>query len=868
MENPRLTATYRLQMNAGFTLEDARRRLDYFEQLGVSHLYLSPILAARHGSMHGYDVVDPCRVNPELGTDADLRALSTDLHAREMGLIVDIVPNHMGTGAENPYWDDVLTHGERSRYARWFDIDWSPRDGHGRQVVLPVLGDELDAVIGRGEITLRIREGDTPRIVYFSHSFPIDFGSLPAELQLVQFDTEETGELATQYSAPEGRVRLRALLHAQHYCLVSWRRAATEINYRRFFDVNDLVALRMEDPVVFHETHGFVLELIRSGVIDGVRIDHIDGLLDPAAYLARLRSVTPRDMPLFVEKILSSHEQLRASWPVTGTTGYEFLNDVEEVFIDAAGFAELDDCYRRMRKLGHKTFGDVANAGKTAMLTGPLRADVARLVFLLAPIARATGHRWTTQELTDALVQFLSALPVYRTYIDANPVDPADAAVIEQAAAALPQTECVTFIRDLLLDRVPNADPGSRLTFAQRLQQLSGPATAKGVEDTALYVYVPLASRDEVGGTPARLLDDAIPRLHVANATRATRWPQALTTTNTHDTKRSADVRARLDVLSELPREWERSLKRWRRLNGKHRRTVDGRMAPDTNTEYLFYQMLVSLWPPPRSGRRIDDLPDRAWLDGACERLAAYLLKAAREARLRTSWVQPDPAYENALMSFVSAALEPSDDTPFLSDVARFVARIAQAGAWNALSRIAIHLTSPGTPDLYQGDELWNYALVDPDNRRQVDYDARVAVLADTADVARRLQDGTADWFDGRTKLFVTHRLLALRRSHPDLMTRGAYRPLDVRGERAGHVFAFLRSFGAHHAITIASRLVCTLVAKENAQWWGNTAVVLPDHVASALWQSHLLGDAVEVASGSMSLATTLAKLPVAVSIL
>jgi (1->4)-alpha-D-glucan 1-alpha-D-glucosylmutase len=866
-----LTATYRLQMNAGFTLAQACDRVDYFAALGVSHLYLSPILAARKGSLHGYDVIDPARVNPELGTESDLRVLSRELHARGMGLIVDIVPNHMGIGPENAYWDDVLTHGDRSRYARWFDIAWAPHNGRHRQLVLPVLGAELDEVLKRGELSITLVEGETPRVAYFAHSFPLDPASLPPELQLAQVDPEEAAELADAYAGPTGRDRFRALLDAQHYQLVFWRRGQTEINYRRFFDVDDLAALRVDDPAVFDETHELILRLVRDGVIDGLRVDHIDGLLDPAAYLARLRAAVPPATLLFVEKILSPDERLPREWPVHGTTGYEFLNDLGDLFIEPTGFAEVETAYRRLRRLGDTHFADAARAGKRKILSASLQADLGRLVMLLAPMARARGARWTTEVLTNALVEFIVALPVYRTYIAADGnVSATDRAVTEtavrEAQAVSPDPIVVGFIGDVVLGADTSIQAPARLAFVHRLQQLTGPATAKGIEDTALYLYIPLVSRNEVGGAPDRPLDDAVARLHEANQRRAEAWPLALLATNTHDTKRSADIRDRLAVISEIPHEWDRSIRRWRRLNAKHRRTIKGRLAPDTNAEYLVYQTLIALWPPPRAGRRIDDLPDRAWRDAARDRVVAYMLKAARETKLRTSWIDPDVPYENALTHFVAALLEPSDDAPFLTDVARFAARIATAGAANALARVAIHLTAPGTPDLYQGDELWNFSLVDPDNRRPVDYDARAAMLATLADLEQRIVDSElAELFDDRVKLLLTHRLLHARRTHAQLFAAGAYRPLTVRGARARHVVAFARSFERHHAITIVPRFVASQLPATARDWWADTAIELPHDLVTVDWRSPILSGEAQPATHTLLLAKTLEKLPVAV---
>jgi (1->4)-alpha-D-glucan 1-alpha-D-glucosylmutase len=548
------------------------------------------------------------------------------------------------------------------------------------------------------------------------------------------------------------------------------------------------------------------------------------------------------------------------------------LNDLEDVLIDRDGFAETERTYKALRRLGNTTFHQIALAGKRQFLEGPLRADVLRLVRRLLPLVRARGVTATAAEVTAALTALLTALPVYRTYVAPGaPIDPDDRAVVERAVEEattrddVRQSARVDLVQlvGILVVGDTSTDDAQRLAFVQRLQQVSGPATAKGIEDTALYAYVPLVSRNEVGGSPDRSLDHAVARLHDANAKRAERWPRALLATNTHDTKRSADVRARLDVLSEMPQEWARAVKRWRRLNQKHRRVVKGRLAPDTNTEYLLYQTLVALWPPPRAARRVDDLPDRQWRDSTRERLRQYMLKAAREAKTRTSWIDPDAEYERALADFIGAILEPGDDAPCLADVARLVSRMAAAGSANALSRIALHLTSPGTPDIYQGDEVWNFTLVDPDNRRPVDYGARAAMLGSLDELAAHLRDGAdVDWFDARLKLLVTHRLLTLRRERPELFARGSYTPLAVSGKRADHVIAFERTAGGARMITVATRLPCTLVTSNAGEWWGDTAVEMPN--AGGLWTSRITGVALELGE-RLDVSKVLHKLPAAV---
>lgn len=869
-----LTSTYRVQLNKQFTLNDARAIVPYLDRLGVSHLYCSPMLAARPGSMHGYDVIDPTRINPEIGSIDDLRALAAALHERGMGILLDIVPNHMGIGAENHYWEEVLTHGTHSQYARWFDIDWEAGQG---KLVLPVLGDELEKVIGRDELTLDLKD-KIPRLRYFDNSWPIDPGTLPNELQVVMLDPTSVTDPSTILHGEQGRGRLRALLDAQHYRLVFWRRGPTEINYRRFFDVNELAALRQEDPQVFDATHEFVLSLVGEGILDGLRVDHVDGLLDPLGYLQRLRAEVDRrapardngePYPIVVEKILSPGEQLRRSWPVQGTTGYEYLNDLEDVFLSPAGYAAIERGYRSLRRLTSGDFADIAHAGKVKILEGALRADVDRLVTRLRPLA---GDVSDARELARGVVQFIAALPVYRTYVDARSTepDPADVSVVERAVetahgrAGASVSPGVDLIRDAVLGRSANAPREQRLDFVQRLQQTSGPATAKGVEDTALYVYVPLASRNEVGGAPDRPLDDAVGRLHRANGERACFWPSALTCTNTHDTKRSADLRARLDVLSECAPEWQRSVARWRRLNQRHRATVKGRLAPDTNTEYLIYQTLIGMWPTPRAERRVDDLPDRAWFEDAHGRLEQYMLKAVKEAKTRTSWTEPDEAYEAALKQFIGAILRPDGDSPFLGDVARFVGRVATLGHWNALSRVLVHLTSPGVPDTYQGDELWFFALVDPDNRRPVDYKRRDELLASATapDALRGLHPS-----EEKVKLGLVQRLLNIRRDRAALFKAGSYTPLEVRGACASHVIAFTRSAADDQAIVIAPRLMGSLLPRDRAlPDWEDTEIVLPDTIRRGRHRSLLGAGDVDVSSVTPSLALreVLAEMPMA----
>jgi (1->4)-alpha-D-glucan 1-alpha-D-glucosylmutase len=506
-------------------------------------------------------------------------------------------------------------------------------------------------------------------------------------------------------------------------------------------------------------------------------------------------------------------------------------------------------------------FSSIARDAKLAVLRGSLRPDVRRLAAGLARLSKSARTNASSAQLEPAIAELIASLPVYRTYIDGRPVtQEADRAVVERALAdaltkAAEGHDALRFVADVLLDARSDIDPADRLRFVTRFQQTSGPAMAKGVEDTALYVYVPLVSRNEVGGGPDRPLVAAVDHFHRANARRVEQWPITLNATNTHDTKRSADVRARLDALSECSVDWERAVRRWRRLNARHRTTVRGRLAPDTNTEYLIYQTLLSLWPMPRAGRRVDDLPDRAWRESARLRLVRYALKAAREAKTRTSWVAPSADYENALDAFVSAILEPHDDAPFLTDVARLVARIAPLSVANSLSRVVLHLASPGTPDIYQGDEQWSFTLVDPDNRGQIDYDAALRALEEVEAPSYPAEPS-------RSKLFVVRRLLALRRERSELFRVGSYLPIRAAGELADHVVAFARVHQDRHVLVIANRLSGGLESSDDR--WRDTRLELPKQLHQVRWRSWLAADS-PVYGQTIQMSAVLRTIPVAV---
>jgi (1->4)-alpha-D-glucan 1-alpha-D-glucosylmutase len=805
-----VTATYRLQLRRDFPLSAVRGLVPYLHRLGVSHVYLSPILAARAGSAHGYDVIDPTRINPELGTEDDLRALAADLHERGMGIILDIVPNHMAASEHNPYWDNVLERGIESRYADWFDIDWAaPRLRN--KVVLPVLGDELGAVLERGELTLHIRDSGA-RIAYFERTFPLDPATLPKEIQLAQLDPEGRPAAEEWAAGAAGRRRLAALLEAQHYTLGFWRKAG-EVNYRRFFDINDLVAVRMESDAIFDVTHRLVLQWVRDGVLDGLRVDHVDGLRQPAWYLGKLRAAVdgarhadaPARVPIFVEKILTGDEELPSDWPVEGTTGYDFMNEVEDLFLDPKGFAAIEAGYRALRHNPGLDFRAIAMDGKRRALAGPLWPDVMR--------AARAAHAWrfsaSVRETADAIVEFIVGLPAYRTYVsEPGVLAKADRAMIVTALEHARASERVNqaalqLIEDAFL-APPDASDHARAELVHRVQQTSGPAAAKGIEDTALYVYTPLASRNEVGGEPDRPLERAHTRLHERNAARAVDWPRTLLAVNTHDTKRSADVRARLDTLTALPDDWWRRVSRWRKLNKPRRSTVRGKLTPDTSAEYLYYQTVFGLWPAQRPERRADDLPDREWMARVQPRLTQYMLKAAREAKTRTSWTEADPLYEQALTTFVRETLAPGEEAHFLPDLARLTALTADRGFANSLARVILQYTSPGAPDLYQGDEFWTFTLVDPDNRAPVDFEQRAGTLDQLmAKDAMTTALSSSRLFENRVKLALVARLLQLRREHGDLFQSGEYVALQSLAPQPS-AFAFGRRLQDQRCLVIA----------------------------------------------------------------
>jgi (1->4)-alpha-D-glucan 1-alpha-D-glucosylmutase len=823
-------ATYRLQFNEHFRISDALKLVPYLSGLGISHIYASPMVKACPHSSHGYDVCDFNALNPELGTETDLEELADALRARGMGLVLDIVPNHMGIGGpENEWWWDVLTWGQSSPFAEYFDIDWQSSDPQLQgKVLVPILPDSYERELERGELRIADRAGEFV-LCCSDHLLPLTPPSLPGPLAEIRRQPGAATEAAAAVEQVNANpAELDGMIRRQHYRLTSWQEGINKLNYRRFFNVNTLAGLRTEDKGVFFDTHALVCAWLKEGWVDGLRVDHPDGLRDPGQYLRRLHTLAPNAWTV-VEKILDPEEALSAAWPVAGTTGYDFMNRVNGLFVDPRGETPLTDFYAEFTGETAE-FATVRREKKLLALKELFVPEINRLSELLVEIAAAhvRFRNRTREELRDAMIELAACLPVYRTYVRAQDgiAGKADIAWMEQAESAARQQrpdldpELFEFLRDLLLVRLRGEQEGE---FVARFQQLTGAATAKGVEDTAFYCFNRLVSLNEVGGDPARF--GATPdSFHEYCRSQQLHWPNSMLGTSTHDTKRSEDVRARINLLSEIPDRWCQAVSRWSSMNAQHRRN----QWPDRNIEYLFYQSLVGAWPI------------------STERAMAYMEKAAREARQYTSWVQRIAAYDAALMRFVTATL---GDPDFRKEVQNFVAPLLDAGYVNSLAQTLIKMTAPGVPDVYQGCDLWDLSLVDPDNRRPVDFELRGRLLSEvetlTAEEIWQRRDA------GLPKLWLIRHALTLRRSRPDLFAGASgYETLAVHGERAEHALVFMRGGGA---ITIVPRLVLGL-----ADEWGNTSVEVPQ----GNWRNELTGE--ELGGGQASLAGLLRKFPAA----
>ncbi|ALL67902.1 Malto-oligosyltrehalose synthase [Paraburkholderia caribensis MBA4] len=896
-------ATLRLQFHRDFTFDDALAHVDYFAALGVSHLYASPITTATPGSTHGYDTVDYGQVSAECGGENGLRRLTDKLHELGMGLIVDVVPNHMGMSRHNAWWQDILEWGRHSAFARFFDVDWhSPDPALRGKVLMPVLGAAYGEELIAGRIALRF-DADNGRfnIVYGEHACPvcpIDYAAIlqsadradlsalaerftsittqPADHPRAAEGREALREFVRQNGAPAiefvleayspnepvTRDRLHRLIERQHFRLAWWRTASDEVNWRRFFDISTLAAVRVERPEVFDAVHALIFRLYAEGVIDGLRIDHVDGLAEPREYTQRLRQrlselregTTPY---IVVEKILGRGEALRDDWPVDGTTGYDFMNDAGALLHDPAGAAPLAEAWADLSGRP-ANFVDEALPARRKILAENLPAELDRVSRALHRLARdsITTRDFTYTAIRRVTNELASHFPVYRIYPQNGLRSAADNAYFDIALDAARQT--LSRADHGVLARVDawlgsgadenanarnaaypapqqngnagafNHTASARRTVQTLFSQLTAPVAAKAIEDTACYRYGRLLSRCEVGADPGEFAL-TVEQFHAGNQERARRFPHALLATATHDHKRGEDTRARLAVLSEIADEWTATLRAWTTLNTPHRRALDGNTddwAPGPGAEAMLYQTLVGCWPPDLSP------DDEAGVKALAERVAQWQLKALREAKLRTTWLAPDEVFENGCREFLFDILAPQRRDGFLRELSGFVARIGRAGVVNSLQQTLLRLASPGVPDLYQGTELWDFSLVDPDNRRPVDFTQRQALLAEAPP-----SDYLAGWRDGRVKLAINQRMLALRMQMPELLSSGSYTPLTVQGKYAAHAIAFARRQGNCWAVVIATRLSMALldngsdlpVADPIA--WDDTAVQMPEEL-------------------------------------
>jgi (1->4)-alpha-D-glucan 1-alpha-D-glucosylmutase len=940
-------ASYRVQLGPALGFDDAAEVADYLAALGISDVYTSPFFETSGAASHGYDVADHGRLRGELGGEEAFARFADALKRLGLGLLVDVVPNHMGiAAARNAWWQDVLEHGPASPHAIAFDVDWHPvKRELEDKVLLPILGDQYGAVLDAGQLRLE-RQGGRFVIRYYETVLPVGPRSYarilglrldeltralgaehPAALEIksivallatlpVRTDPDPARLAARRRETEAARARLTTLLtesadardfvdanvalfngtpgdprsfdlldrllDAQVYRLAFWRVAGEEINYRRFFDINDHAAIRMEVPEVFAAAHRLLFRLVRDGVITGFRIDHPDGLYRPAEYFRRLqrgallevchglfRGVPAgewRDQdvlarydalqaagavpaqPFFIvaEKILAPGERLPETWAVSGTTGYEFLNLLNGIFVDRTNARAIDDLYARVLR-ARPNFAETVYESKRLIMDNSMASELNMLAHRLNRISEKhrSSRDFTLNSLRRALREIIAAFPVYRTYLgddegaeaggggktpspqandrDRESIARAVAAAKRRPAAVDPSI--YDWIQDILGLRMPEwaneRDRAERVDFVMRFQQLTGPMTAKGLEDTALYRYNRLVSLNEVGGEPSRF-GTTLAEFHAAMVERARHGAHALSATATHDTKRGEDTRARIDVLSEIPYDWRAAVLRWQRLNRRHRVTVDGGPAPSPNEEYLLYQTMVGAWPVEP------------------ERLRAYMLKTAREAKQNTSWTNANPRWDEALTRFVDLLLDEEVSAEFLRDFREFHARIVPFGILNSLAQTLIKITAPGVPDFYQGTELWDLSLVDPDNRRPVDFARRRQMLdsltteidsaTDRGALARRLMNDPAD---GRVKLFVIRQALAVRRRHAELFARGDYRPIEVTGTRAEHICAFARTGPGGPTLTVVPRVLARRGVREpvGLSYWENTALIVPAEV-------------------------------------
>jgi (1->4)-alpha-D-glucan 1-alpha-D-glucosylmutase len=935
-------ATYRLQFNSNFRFRDATSILDYLRELGISHVYASPVLASRSGSGHGYDVTDPTRIDFDEGGEEEFAALQSALEERGMGLVLDLVPNHMAASSENRWWMDVLEFGPDSPFASYFDIDWKPPSRTlENKLLLPFLGRPFGDVLNDGELYLSWHgsrfvlqygeqlfpiapttyahilnsgasgkeaalESESPTaqewrgVLAVAQSIALGNGTLAVADRRAKFEgmcerlhqlliasaevyahIEKTlAVLNGKPGTPGSFNELERILSGQHYRLAFWQTASDAINYRRFFSITDLVGVRVDDPAVFDATHEKAIRIGLSKSCGGFRIDHIDGLREPVRYLKRLRerfsSQRPErdDLYLIVEKILERDEWLPDDWPVEGTTGYDYLNFANRLLVDEQQAGALEEIYSKWIGLS-VDFEDLLYDKKKLIMRTLLGVEIRAVNRALAELARDDRYarEFHPAELAEALIEVTACLPLYRTYTQSLEVPETARKVISEAIesararrAKLP-AEYFNFISDVLLlaaaEHIRPEQREARLAFVTRWQQFTGSIMAKGLEDTALYIYFPLASLNEVGGDPRVSVDDHS-SFHELIARRQKNWPDSMNATTTHDTKRSEDTRARIAVLSEIPERWEAALRCWSRANDTFVHKANSEAVPDRNEEYLFYQTLIGVWP----------LHESEWRT-LVPRVQDYMIKATREAQVHTRWTRPNEPHESALRDFVAGVLDRKSNAEFCSKFDQFQQFTALYGMLNGLSQTLLKTTCPGVPDCYQGSELWDLRLVDPDNRGTIDFERRrglAAALRQTheSENGQNTEKILASWQDGVVKMHVLKRTLNARQANPDLYLEGEYIPIEIQGQHKDRVVAFARKNNNDWAISVSVRCVASVQApimgfEERRDFWKQTELILPDG-APKKWANGLAGNAAGIVSATdrVNVGTALEGFPLA----
>lgn len=916
-------STYRLQFNKYFTFRDAKKIIPYLKELGISHCYSSPILWAKTGSLHGYDIIDHSKINPEIGTQKEFDELVSVIKRNKMALIMDIVPNHMGLGNENKWWIDVLENGQASEYACFFDIDWQPiKKELSGKILVPVLHDHYGNILAKGDFEFNFDlENGCFKLIYYDHAFPINPSSIPIIMEhridilesklgsshndfleyqsiinvfnklpksdetavnkikernrekkiaakrlselckknkkITNFIKKNISALKCNPADTKTCKRVHKLLEEQAYRLAYWRVSSDIINYRRFFDVNALIGIRTENNFVFDSTHSLILDLIEEGKIQGLRIDHPDGLLDPLKYFKMLQTeagkrlgidfeeskeklLSSKTLPVYVvaEKILAGFEKIPQNWAIHGTTGYEFLNSLNNVMLDTKNAAKFSKIYNKFINKS-VNFNELIIECKKLIMKTALTSELSALANSLSRITEKyyETRDYTLNGLRETLIEIISCFPVYRTYISEDEKSNKTVDYIKWAVGTAKKRSMSTdpsiynFIEKILLCEFESDkdSPTYReiLNFSLKFQQYTGPLMAKGLEDTGFFNYNRLISLNEVGGNPS-VFGLSLNDFHNSNISRLNSTPHGMLTTSTHDTKYSEDVRARICSLSEIPEIWQKKTTKWSKINKSKKTRTDNFLIPQKNDEYLFYQILIGIWN--------DERPAREEIKTITSRIENYMLKAAREAKSNTSWININTEYENALCDFIRRVLNSPENHPFWKEFIPFQKNIALRGCINSISKIALKCTCPGVPDIYQGNELWKYNLVDPDNRNPVNFIKKQKLLNEIKPFLNKKNISDVSFLfpaeSGKLKLYITAAMLNFRKKHPDLFTKGNYTALDTIGAKSEHIIAFARNYNNKTIITIVPRLISNMISESEPfptgeNIWKDTRIVL-----------------------------------------